>query len=64
VNSFADCLAKSRAKLEWAYSSPGRHYHNLEHIRQCLALFEQVGGQFKDPAAVEVAIWFHDSGPA
>ena len=61
MNPFADCLAKSRAELERAYTSPNRHYHNLEHIRQCLALFEQVRNQFTDAQAVELAIWFHDS---
>ena len=61
MSLFADCLAKHRAELERAYFSPARHYHNLEHIRHCLDLFEQTRNRFEDPEAVELAIWFHDS---
>ena len=60
MSLFADCIAKHRAELERAYCSPDRHYHNVQHIRHCLELFEQVREQFKDPGAVEFAVWFHD----
>lgn len=42
------------------YSESGRHYHNLEHIRQCLGVVDQVRELLEDPEAVELALWFHD----
>ena len=43
------------------YSEPQRHYHNLNHIAECLALFDSARSLAKDPVAVELAIWFHDA---
>ena len=43
-----------------AYSEPQRHYHTVQHIVECLALFHQIKDQLEDPVAVELAIWFHD----
>ena len=42
------------------YLENHRHYHNLNHIRDMLANFEQVKHLLKDPLAVETAIWLHD----
>lgn len=42
------------------YSEPHRHYHTLQHIDECLDLFDALEG---DPCAtkeVEWAIWMHD----
>ena len=61
MNPIANCLTNSRAELERAYTSPDRHYHNLDHIQHCLTLFEQMRNQFADAEDVELAIWFHDS---
>jgi predicted metal-dependent HD superfamily phosphohydrolase/GNAT superfamily N-acetyltransferase len=43
------------------YSEPHRHYHNLNHIGECLAEFDSAGQLASDPSAVELAIWFHDA---
>ena len=50
--SFKDLLAR--------YSEPQRHYHNAQHIDECLREFDLVRAQALDPAALEFAIWFHD----
>ncbi|MBR0830720.1 phosphohydrolase [Bradyrhizobium manausense] len=51
----------TREELSAAYAAPGRHYHNLAHIEDCLAALAQVEGL----SAVErdiltEAIWWHD----
>jgi predicted metal-dependent HD superfamily phosphohydrolase len=46
--------------LEMVYRSPDRHYHNLQHIHDCLREFEPIRGECEDAEAVELAIWFHD----
>jgi predicted metal-dependent HD superfamily phosphohydrolase len=43
------------------YSEPHRQYHNIRHIEECLAEFEQVSSQAEHPVALELAIWFHDA---
>jgi predicted metal-dependent HD superfamily phosphohydrolase len=43
------------------YSEPQRHYHNLQHLAECLSEFDSARQLAKDPVAVELAIWFHDS---
>lgn len=42
------------------YSEPHRHYHTLDHIRHCLVRLDQARHLAVEPAAVELAIWFHD----
>src|SRR6185437_11276436 len=44
-----------------AYQSPDRYYHTLQHIRHCLRELDFARGATQDPAAVELAIWFHDA---
>ncbi|MBT9394961.1 hypothetical protein KLP40_17480 [Hymenobacter sp. NST-14] len=48
-------------QLESAYSGPGRHYHNLTHIRALLDTVDQHAALVHDRAVVELAIWFHDA---
>lgn len=49
------------AQLMSAYREPQRHYHSLQHLVECLAHFDQVRDQAKDPGVVAVALWFHDA---
>lgn len=43
------------------YAEPHRAYHDLQHILSCLRLAAEVRGQLQDPAAVELALWYHDA---
>ena len=47
-------------KLLHAYQEPQRAYHSLQHIMECLVLFEKVQSQIEDALAVQLAIFFHD----
>lgn len=47
-------------RLYRAYTEPHRYYHTMQHIVECLDLFDQVRDQLEDALAVEVTIWFHD----
>jgi predicted metal-dependent HD superfamily phosphohydrolase len=48
-------------RLAKAYSEPQRHYHNHQHIAECLAEFDEARHLAQQPAAVELALWFHDA---
>ena len=48
-------------RLDRAYGQTGRAYHNQAHIDACLGLCAEWRSQFHHPAAVEMAIWFHDA---
>jgi predicted metal-dependent HD superfamily phosphohydrolase len=43
------------------YAEPGRHYHTLQHLAECLAAFEANAALAQHPAQVEAALWFHDA---
>lgn len=43
-----------------AYAEPQRHYHTIRHIEHCLSMFDECKSLINNPAAVELAIWFHD----
>lgn len=45
--------------LEAMYAHPRRLYHNLEHIRACFQLLDEVGGA-EEPVSLELALWLHD----
>lgn len=45
--------------MEALYAHPRRVYHNLDHIRDCLDLFEEAGGA-EEPVSLELALWLHD----
>jgi len=48
-------------RLTSAYSEPHRHYHNQQHIAECLREFDAARAMAERPALVELAIWFHDA---
>lgn len=49
------------ASLQRLFANPNRHYHTLEHIRDCLRRIDEVAPLLADPDAVELALWFHDA---
>ncbi|PTY05660.1 hypothetical protein DB347_14940 [Opitutaceae bacterium EW11] len=49
------------ARLIEAYSEPHRKYHNLEHLAECLAVFDRLQANATDPHLAELALWFHDA---
>jgi predicted metal-dependent HD superfamily phosphohydrolase len=48
-------------RLTDAYEQPQRHYHNQQHIAECLEEFDQARHLARRPVAVELALWFHDA---
>lgn len=42
------------------YTHPPRAYHNLDHVAQVLAKFDEVRLLAEDKDAVEFALWLHD----
>ncbi len=51
----------TRDEMIQAYASPGRHYHDLTHIEDCLAKLDRVAGlSAADREILREAIWWHD----
>ncbi len=48
-------------ELVAAHSAPERHYHNLEHLAEMFRVAGRLANQANDPAALFLAIWFHDA---
>jgi len=45
-----------------AYSAPGRHYHNLAHVEDCLDALSSIDGlSAADRRLLVEAIWWHDA---
>lgn len=57
---FADRFPDLIPSLRNRYNAPGRTYHNWAHIQALLGHFESASGVLKDPAAVEIALYYHD----
>jgi predicted metal-dependent HD superfamily phosphohydrolase len=49
------------AHLAVCYAEPGRVYHTVEHIRDCLGQFDLARESAPGPDEVEAALWFHDA---
>jgi predicted metal-dependent HD superfamily phosphohydrolase len=48
-------------RLVNAYSQKHRHYHTCAHIDHCLHELDGAPGLAREPAEVELALWFHDA---
>jgi len=48
-------------KLIESYREPQRKYHTLQHLAECLALFDRYQHLAIHPHEVEIALWFHDA---
>lgn len=46
--------------LEKAYSKKSRHYHNLTHLKEMIALFEIYGNKLQNPNEILFSIFYHD----
>jgi predicted metal-dependent HD superfamily phosphohydrolase len=44
-----------------AYAEPQRHYHSLQHLRECLAQSGEIERLAERPGEVLIALWFHDA---
>jgi predicted metal-dependent HD superfamily phosphohydrolase len=49
----------TRLMAQW--STPGRHYHTLKHLYDCITEFRAVKTLCDNPLDVEQALWFHDA---
>lgn len=43
------------------HSESWRKYHTLQHLEECLDLFESVRSLPDRPSELEIALWFHDA---
>lgn len=48
-------------RLLAGYAAPGRHYHTLQHLAECLELFERMRHLAARPGEAALALWFHDA---
>jgi predicted metal-dependent HD superfamily phosphohydrolase len=53
--------AEVYAELCRLFEEPNRHYHTLDHIRDCVHRIDEVAPLLVDRDAVELALWFHDA---
>jgi predicted metal-dependent HD superfamily phosphohydrolase len=50
-----------RLELQTAWREAHRRYHDLRHLRECMALWLLWQGECERPGEVAVALWFHDA---
>jgi predicted metal-dependent HD superfamily phosphohydrolase len=56
-----DHADKIYAELFDRYRAPERHYHNLDHLAEVLAVIAQLHALAENVSAVRLAAWFHDA---
>ena len=44
-----------------AYSEKQRAYHTVQHLYECLSLYELIRSESNDTYSVALALWFHDA---
>ncbi len=49
------------ARLVKAYGERRRAYHSLQHLEECLGVFDEAKGFMQKPDLIEMALWFHDA---
>ncbi len=50
-----------RQKVQAAWSEEQRHYHDLRHLGECMALWQRWQGQALHAGEVALGLWFHDA---
>jgi predicted metal-dependent HD superfamily phosphohydrolase len=53
VGAFLDSVLRS-------WREPHRHYHGLDHLRDCLARLDEAPAVGRDRDLAEAALWYHD----
>jgi predicted metal-dependent HD superfamily phosphohydrolase len=48
-------------RLVRAYGEPQRAYHSLQHLDECLRVFDEAKAFMQQPDLIEMALWFHDA---
>ena len=59
-NTFGDHLLEDLRPVMEAYDAPGRHYHNVRHVADCLRELDGVRRLCQDAEAAGAALLFHD----
>jgi predicted metal-dependent HD superfamily phosphohydrolase len=59
--ALASVLASVLASLLARWAEPHRRYHTLQHLQECLELFERDRALAEHPGEVAIALWFHDA---
>jgi len=50
-----------KQQLIQAYQEPHRKYHTLQHLKECLAIYQEHFQNAQNAAEVAIALWFHDA---
>ena len=48
-------------RLVACWNEPHRAYHTMQHLGECMALFDEVRGLARAPGEVALGLWFHDA---
>lgn len=50
-----------RLQLLACYGEPGRSYHSVQHLGECMQMLEPLRALAEHAAEIELALWFHDA---